>query len=124
MIRLNKSQIIEIHNSLISITGGTPGVRDESLLDSAVEAPFQTFDGIDLYPTLMMKAARLGYSLINNHPFIDGNKRIGIHAMLTFLALNGVEIICSQNDLIRVGLSLADSTMSFEKLFEWLSEHS
>ena len=124
MIRLNKSQIIEIHNSLISITGGAPGVRDESLLDSAVESPFQTFDGIDLYPTLMMKAVRLGYSLINNHPFIDGNKRIGIHAMLTFLALNGVEISCSQNDLIHVGLSLADKSMSFEKLLEWLSEHS
>lgn len=124
MIRLNKARIIEIHKSLVSATGGIEGVRDDNLLDSAIESPFQTFDSVDLYPTLLQKAARLGYSLVNNHPFIDGNKRVGVHAMLVFLELNGVEISCSQAELIRVGLSLADNTMSFESLFKWLSEHS
>lgn len=123
MIRLTKNQIISIHSVLINETGGSDGVRDEGLLESAIESPFQSFDGNDLYPTLMQKAARLGYSLVSNHPFIDGNKRIGIHVMLTFLALNGVEIECTQQELTETGLSLADGTMSFEKLQQWLSQH-
>ena len=124
MIRLTKEQVISIHHSLIEATGGADGVRDEGLLESALEAPFQTFDGVDLYPTLLQKAARLGYSLVSNHSFVDGNKRIGIHIMLVFLALNGVEIECTQQELIDVGLSLASGTMSAEALFDWLSAHN
>ena len=123
MIRLTKEQVIKVHNSLIKATGGTDGVRDEGLLESAIEAPFQTFGGSDLYPSLIRKAAQLGYSLVSNHPFVDGNKRIGIHIMLVFLALNGVEIECSQTELISVGLSLADGSMNSERLFLWLSSH-
>ena len=124
MIRLTTKQVISLHNSLIEATGGTDGVRDIGLLESALEAPFQTFDGKDLYPALIQKAARLGHSLISNHPFVDGNKRIGIHTMLVFLAANGVEIECTQKELIDVGLPLADGTMNAEKLLIWLSSHN
>ncbi|MBP1566915.1 MAG: type II toxin-antitoxin system death-on-curing family toxin [Oscillospiraceae bacterium] len=124
MIRLTTKQVIFLHSSLIEATGGTDGVRDIGLLESALEAPFQTFDGKDLYPALIQKAARLGQSLISNHPFVDGNKRIGIHTMLVFLAANGVEIECTQKELIDVGLSLADGTMNAEKLLIWLSSHN
>ncbi|MBQ7008585.1 MAG: type II toxin-antitoxin system death-on-curing family toxin [Ruminococcus sp.] len=124
MIRLTTKQVISLHSSLIEATGGTDGVRDMGLLESALEAPFQTFDGKDLYPALIQKAARLGHSLISNHPFVDGNKRIGIHTMLVFLAANGVEIECTQKELIDVGLSLADGTMNAEKLLIWLSSHN
>lgn len=124
MIRLTKEQVISLHSSLIEVTGGTDGVRDDGLLESALEAPFQTFGGKDLYPALIQKAARLGYSLISNHPFVDGNKRIGIHTMLVFLALNGVEIECAQKELIDVGLSLADGKMNAEELLIWLSSHN
>ena len=124
MIKLTKEQVISIHSSLIEATGGTDGVRDIGLLESALETPFQTFDGKDLYPALIQKAARLGYSLVSNHPFVDGNKRIGIHTMLVFLAVNGVEIECNQKELIDIGLSLADGTMDAEKLLIWLSLHN
>ena len=102
MIRLTEKQIICMHSSLIAATGGLDGVRDNGLLESALETPFQTFDGEDIYPSLLQKAARLGFSLVANHPFIDGNKRIGIHAMLVFLAINGIEINCTQEELIDV----------------------
>ena len=124
MIKLTKEQVISIHSSLIEATGGTDGVSDIGLLESALETPFQTFDGKDLYPALIQKAARLGYSLVSNHPFVDGNKRIGIHTMLVFLAVNGVEIECTQKELIDIGLSLADGTMDAEKLLIWLSLHN
>ena len=124
MIRLTTKQVISLHSSLIEATGGTDGVRDIGLLESALEAPCQTFGGKDLYPALIQKAARLGHSLVSNHPFVDGNKRIGIHTMLVFLAANGVEIECTQKELIDVGLSLADGTMNAEKLLIWLSSHN
>ena len=124
MIQLTKNQVVSMHSSLIAETGGSDGVRDDGMLESAMNAPFQTFDGYDLYPTLLQKAARLGYSLVSNHPFVDGNKRIGIHAMLVFLLLNGVDIECTQDELISIGLALADGSMEFDKLFEWLASHN
>lgn len=124
MIRLTIKQVISMHSSLIKATGGTDGVRDMGLLESALEAPFQTFDGKDLYPALIHKAARLGYSLVSNHPFVDGNKRIGVHTMLVFLAVNGVEIKCTQKELTDVGLSLANGIMNAEELLIWLSSHN
>lgn len=77
---LSKRQILLLHSALISESGGSDGIRDDGLLDSALNTPFQTFAGQDLYPTVLEKAARLGFGLIRNHPFIDGNKRIGTHA--------------------------------------------
>ena len=92
MIRLTKQQVLRMHEELISVTGGSHGVRDEALLDAALSAPFISFDGTDLYPALEQKVARLGYGLIENHAMIDGNKRIGAHTMLVFLTLNGVPL--------------------------------
>ncbi len=124
MIRLTKEQVLSIHTVLIKAIGGTDGIRDVGLLESALAAPFQTFGGQDLYPALLQKAACLGFSLISDHPFVDGNKRIGIHTMLVYLALNGVEIDCSEQELIDVGLALADGKMSLEALLTWLSSHN
>ncbi len=124
MIKLTKEQVISMHSSLIGATGGTDGVRDEGLLESALESAFQTFGGIDIYPSLIQKAARIAYSLVSNHPFVDGNKRIGIHVMLVFLALNGIEISCTQNELVAIGLLLAEGTMNFEELSVWLGSHN
>ncbi len=123
MIRLTKEQVISIHSSLVKVTGGADGVRDEGMLESALETPFQTYGGIDLYPSLFQKAARLGYSLISNHPFIDGNKRIGIHIMLVFLAINGVEMKYTQEELADTGLSTAAGTLTADELLSWLSSH-
>ena len=82
MKRLTKRQVLLLHEQLLQEFGGTPGVRDEGLLDSALAAPFQTFDGQSLYPSVQAKAAQLGFGLVCNHPFVDGNKRIGAHVML------------------------------------------
>ena len=116
--------MLQLHSELIQVTGGMDGVRDDGLLDSALESPFQTFGGIDIYPTLQQKAARIGYSLIQNHPFIDGNKRIGVHAMLVFLSLNGIEIKCTQRELADTGLKVASREMSSEELTEWIFNKS
>lgn len=116
-------QILLLHSQLIAETGGSDGLRDSDLLDSALNAPFQTFDSSPLYPTLQQKAARLGYSLVNNHPFVDGNKRIGIHVMLVFLAINGLELQYEQSHLIEVGFALASGTMDDQALLRWILEH-
>lgn len=86
---------------------GADGIRDEAMLDPALHTPFQTFEGIDLYPGVIEKAARIGYGLIKNHPFVDGNKRIGTHMMLVFLGLNNVSLEYEDDDLIDVILSIA-----------------
>jgi death-on-curing protein len=124
MKRLTKTQILKMHSLLIQETGGSDGVRDEGLLDSALNLPFQSFDGEDIYKTIQAKAARLGFSLINNHPFADGNKRIGILAMLVFLEMNGIEIICTDEELVELGLGVADSSVSYKDLLNWIIDHS
>lgn len=120
---LTIEQVIMLHNDLISQTGGSYGIRDSSLLDSAVNTPFQSFGGEDLYPTLLEKAARLGYGLIKNHPFVDGNKRIGTHAMLVFLAVNRVFLKYEDADLIETILNVASGTMNEKQLLSWLQAH-
>lgn len=99
MIVLTKQQILLLHSQLIFETGGSDGLRDVGLLESAINSHFQQFDNEDLYPTIQQKASRLCFGLVNNHPFIDGNKRIGAHVMLVFLALNGIELEYTQDDL-------------------------
>jgi len=91
MKKLTREQILLLHSELISAHGGGNGIRDKSLLDSAIATPFQTFDGQSMFPSIQQKSVRLGFGLIMNHPFIDGNKRIGAHVMLTMLAMNGNE---------------------------------
>jgi death-on-curing protein len=124
MKRLTKTQVIKMHNLLIQETGGSEGIRDDGLLDSALNAPFQTFDGEDVYKTVQAKAAKLAFFLINNHPFVDGNKRIGTLAMLVFLEINGIEVKCTDDELIELGLGLADGTVNNEDLLGWIIEHS
>lgn len=124
MKRLSKEQVIKIHSMLISQTGGSDGIRDEGLLESALNAPFQTFDGEYIYRTIKAKAAKLGYFLVKNHPFIDGNKRIGILVMITFLEINGVEVTCTDEELIALGSGLADGTVNDNDLLNWIINHS
>ena len=123
MKRLSKEQVLLLHSQLIKSFGGSSGVRDDNLLDSALETPFQTFDGEELYPTLQAKAARLGYGLIKNHCMIDGNKRIGAHVMLVFLELNGVEIKYTQKDLYETILAVADGSLDYDELLKWILKH-
>ena len=123
MIVLSKSQIRLLHTQLIEQTGGTDGVRDDGLLDSALCAPFQSFDGIDVFPSIQQKAARLGFGLIKNHPFVDGNKRIGAHVMLIFLALNHIELEYTQEELTEIILKVAGSESSYEGLLQWIIQH-
>lgn len=123
MIRLSKLQILLLHEQLIAETGGTPELRDEGMLDSALNSPFQTFGGEDVYPSLHQKAARLCFSLVKNHPFVDGNKRIGTHVMLVFLALNGIELQYMQTELSDVILQLAAGSIRSSDLLDWLLTH-
>lgn len=123
MIRLTKEQILSIYRMLIDKTGGSPGVINESLLDSALNNIWQTFDGAELYPTLEEKGARLGYSLVSNHSFRDGNKRIGVLTMLTFLSVNEIEINCTDTEIVETGFTLASGLMGYETLFSWLTKH-
>ena len=123
MKKLSKEQILMLHSQLIEQTGGSNGVRDYNLLESALETPFQSFAGSELYPTIQAKAARLGYGLIKNHCMIDGNKRIGAHAMLVFLALNGIELSYTQQELYETILDIADGKLEYEGLLSWVLEH-
>lgn len=123
MIRLNKDQILELHTHLIQETGGNLGLRDEALLESALQAPFMTYEDYDLFLSIQEKAARLCFGLVMNHPFIDGNKRIGVHVMLIFLALNGIELDYSQVELSDVILQLAAGQIKSDDLFGWLVVH-
>lgn len=116
MIRFTKEQIIKLHEQIIIQTGGEIGIRDTKLLDSAIMAPFQSFDNNDLYPSIQSKAARLCYGLIKNHPFIDGNKRTGTHIMLLFLYFNNIELQYTQKELSEFILQIASGTKNYENL--------
>ena len=120
---LSKYHILMLHSMLMEQSGGMNGLRDEGLLDSAVNLPLQTFGGQELYPTILEKAARLGYGLIHNHPFVDGNKRIGTHAMLVFLDINNVVVSYEDEDLIATILRVASGDMDDLGLLEWLKGH-
>ena len=119
---LTKAQIILLHAQLKE-TGGSDGIRDEGLLDSAILNPFQSFDGKELYPSVLEKGARLGFGLIQNHAFVDGNKRIGAHVMLVFLALNGYVFSYTQKELTEIILSVAAGEKDCDDLLLWLQSH-
>ena len=112
-----------MHRLIAEETGGSIGVKDEGLLDSALENAFQTFDGQELYPTKEEKGARLGYSLISNHAFVDGNKRIGMHIMLLFLEMNGVHLLIEDKDIVDAGLGVASGKMNYQDLLSWVKKH-
>ncbi len=123
MIKFSKEKVLLLHQLISEETGGDVGVRDVGLLESALQNVFATFDGEELYKTKEEKGARLGYSLISNHAFIDGNKRIGVYVMLTFLETNGIEISCTNEDVVEIGLGVASGKFSYEQLLEWVREH-
>ena len=120
MNMLTKQQILLLHTQLIRQSGGTDGVRDEGMLDSAISQPLQTFDNMELYPGIVDKAVRLGYGLITNHPFVDGNKRIGTHAMLVTLDINGIELQYQDEDLIQLILKIASGKADDCVLRTWV----
>ena len=123
MIRLTKKQVLILHAQLIESTGGSDGIRDEGLLDSALESPFQSFVGEELFPSIQAKAARLCYGLVKNHAMIDGNKRIGVHSMLVVLAVNGYELKYTQKELVDLILDVANGKKEYEDILSWILEH-
>lgn len=123
MIKFSTEKVMLLHRILLEATGGTDGVRDIGLLDSALEAAYATFDGKEMFPTKEEKAARLGVGLISNHAFVDGNKRIGMYVLLSFLELNGIYIEVSDDDVIQAGLAIARGEMKYEDLHSWILKH-
>lgn len=123
MIILSKEQILKMHESLIQATGGSNGIRDEGMLDMALNNPFQTFGGKELYPSIQAKAARLCFGLVKNHSMLDGNKRLGAHVMLVFLELNGYELSYSQKELSDIILALASGDIGEEEVLQWIISH-
>lgn len=120
---LSLLEILELHEAVIAISGGSRGIRDIGALESAVSQPRLTFDKSDLYPDIVSKAASLCFSLVMNHPFIDGNKRAGHAAMETFLILNGFEINAPVDEQERIILNLAAGQMKRDAFIAWLNEH-
>ncbi len=120
---LTLTEVQDLHAFVLAQSGGAAGVRDAGGLTSAVAQPAMTFGGVDLYPTLVEKAAALAFSLINNHPFVDGNKRVGHAAMETFLVLNGHEINATVDEQEAIILQVAAGALKRPEFVEWLRAH-
>ena len=123
MIKFSKEKVLLLHRLLVEQTGGEDGIRDVGLLESALAACYATFDGKELFPTKEEKAARLCAGLVSNHAFVDGNKRIGIYVLLTFLEVNGITLEATDEELVEIGLALAQSKMKYEDLLQWIYAH-
>ena len=123
MIRFSEEKVLLLHQLIVAETGGSNELRDIGLLDSALEGIFQTFGGEEFYPTKEEKGARLGYTLISNHAFVDGNKRIGMYVMLTFLEVNDIHMDCANEDVVEAGLGVASGEMNYEELLDWVKTH-
>lgn len=123
MIRLSKDKVKHLHKYIAQETGGSLGIRDEALLESALEGVFATFGGQELYPTKEEKGARLGYTLISNHAFVDGNKRIGMFVLLVFLEVNGIRLEATNEEVADVGIKVAAGEMRYEELLSWVHQH-
>ena len=123
MIKLTEEKVMQLHKLLAEVTGGDPNIRDEGLLSSAIESAYQTFGGAELYPTVEEKGARLGFALISNHAFVDGNKRIGMLVMLTFLEVNGVRLHPDVDDVFRVGIGVASGEIDYDGLLAWVKDN-
>lgn len=123
MTRFSKDKVLLLHKMIAQETGGSVGVRDEALLEAALENAFSGFGDTEFYPTKEEKGARLGYELISNHAFVDGNKRIGVYVMLTFLEVNGVPLECTDDELVDIALGVADGRVDYSSLLEWVRDH-
>ncbi len=122
MIKINKEKVLLLHQIIAQETGGSIGVRDFDLLESALNNAYTTFDGEELYKTKEEKAASLGFSLISNHAFVDGNKRIGVYVMLTFLEAEGIKMNCTNADVVDLGLSVASGKMKYGEILNWINK--
>lgn len=122
MIKFSQEKVLLLHQLIAQETGGDAGVRDFGLLDSALESAYQTFGGKELFPSKEEKAAKLGFSLISNHVFADGNKRIGMYVMLAFPEMNGIHISPSDNDVIQLGLSVASGSADYNDVLMWIKK--
>lgn len=120
---LTMDEVMALHEAALMAFGGSPGVRDANLLDSALSQPLMTFGGEDLYPSLFDKVAALGFGLISNHAFVDGNKRVGFASMAVVLQRNGYLLECSADDGEAITLAVAASTANRERLTTWVHEH-
>ena len=123
MIAFSKEKVLLLHQIMAEATGGAVGVRDEAMLESALEGAFAGFGNREFYPTKEEKGACLGFRLVSNHAFLDGNKRIGMYVMLTFLEVNGIRLTCTNEEVESVGLSLAAGTMDYAALLQWIRNH-
>lgn len=123
-IQFTVQDIYELHAQLENAFILSSGVRDENLLASAVNTPFQTFMGNDLYPSIYDKAAQLCYGIANNHPFTDGNKRTALHSMYVYLIINGFDITATQQDVENMIIDVAAGNMTNTELAQWLRENT
>lgn len=124
MIRyLTRAEVLLIHHAALEANGGMQGIRDSAGLDSALAQPQMSFSGQELYPTTIEKAAALGYSLMSNHPFVDGNKRVGWTVMRVFLKVNGLVFQFAEQDGVQLALQVAAGKLSRHALVQWLIDH-
>ncbi|KEI94244.1 death-on-curing protein (plasmid) [Clostridium botulinum A2B7 92] len=123
MLVFSMDEVLTLHKKIISKTGGSHGVRDKALLKSALENPFQTFAGMDLYKDDIEKIAILSYSVINNHCMLDGNKRLGISLLCLLCQLNKINISYTQKELIKLGLSIAKDESNKDDIEKWIRNH-
>jgi death-on-curing protein len=117
------SEVIALHDKLVAATGGSPGLRDYGLLESAVLGCYQSFDDVELYPSVIEKTARMAYAVCKNHPFVDGNKRVAVTSMLVMLRLNKIALSYTQGELIAFGLGVADGSIEYEEIVAWINEN-
>ena len=120
MIKFSKEKVLLLHELIARETGGDAGVRDFGLLDSALESAFQTYGGEELFKTKEEKAAKLGFSLISNHAFVDGNKRVGMYVMLSFLEMNGIHISPTNDDIVKIGIDVASGKAKYDDVLNWI----
>ena len=123
MKRISIEKILQLHEKMIEATGGDSGIRDIGLLDSALSNAYATFDGVDLFKTVEQKCASICFGIINNHPFLDGNKRMGIFVMLVLLEYNNILLNYSQDKLINLGLGIAQGKYKQEEILQWIESH-
>lgn len=118
MIKFTKERVLTLYKIMVDKIGGAFGIKDNAMLESALEAPYQTFGGEELFPTLIEKGARLGYGLVANHPFIDGNKRIGLLVMLTFFEVHDIKLDFTNKEIENIIMKIADGSYKYEDLLD------
>ena len=123
MTKFSREKVLLLHQLIAQKTGGEVGLRDQSLLDAALAAAFAGVADREFYPSKEEKAAKLGFDLISNHAFLDGNKRIGMYVMLTFLEANGIGVEADNEEVASVGLAVASGAVNYEGLLDWVRRH-